>query len=70
MPLFEYQCKNCGRVTTFLESAGKRKDHPCESCGSGNTKRLFSTFAAHAHGAPLRPERCKSCTADSCPMAS
>ena len=71
MPLFEYECTDCGHVTTFLESAGKKTAHACESCGSKNTAKLFSTFAAHAAGAaPDRPEKCRSCTSGSCPMSA
>ena len=44
MPIFEYQCKQCGHVTEFLEEAGSKKSHPCEECGSRATKRIFSTF--------------------------
>ena len=70
MPLFEYECDDCGHVTTFLEAAGKGGPHACEECGSKKTKKAFSTFAAHANGsAPERPEKCRSCTSGSCPMA-
>ena len=70
MPIFEYECTDCGNVTTFLESASKKGAHACESCGSKNTDKLFSTFAAHAAGsAPERPEKCRSCTSGGCPMS-
>jgi len=46
MPIFEYQCKKCGHVTSFLEKADSRKAHACEKCGFGKTEKVFSTFAA------------------------
>ena len=66
MPIFEYECGDCGHVTAFLEKAGKRGDHPCEECGSKRTKKRFSTFAAQS--AP-DAETCPCCTTGSCPMA-
>ena len=48
MPIFEYKCADCGHVTAFLEAAEAKKRHACEKCGSPRTKKLLSTFAAHA----------------------
>lgn len=66
MPLFEYQCKKCGHVTTFLEKANSRQPHACERCGSQDTGKLFSTFAAKvvssSAGAP-------SCPTGTCPLS-
>jgi len=50
MPIFEYQCRKCGHVTSFLEKAGSRKAHACEKCSSRNTEKVFSTFAAKSGG--------------------
>ena len=46
MPIFEYRCKRCGHVTSFLEKAGSEKGRVCEKCGSKATEKLLSTFAA------------------------
>ena len=46
MPLYEYRCRDCGHVTTFLESAKARGQHPCEKCHSARTDKVFSTFSA------------------------
>jgi putative FmdB family regulatory protein len=51
MPIFEYQCKQCGHVTSFLEKAGSTRNHVCEKCGSKATEKLLSTFAARAKSA-------------------
>ncbi len=46
MPIFEYQCKKCGHVTAFLEQAGTKGSHECANCGSTETEKIFSSFAA------------------------
>jgi len=51
MPVYEYRCKKCGHVTSFLEKAGSRRAHICKECGSKSTEKVFSTFAAKAGGA-------------------
>ncbi len=66
MPLFEYQCKECGHVTTFLEKPGARKPHPCEKCGSAETERLLSAFAAH--GGEGASGGGASCPTGTCPL--
>ena len=43
MPGYEYRCRKCGHVTSFLEKAGSRKAHTCKKCGSKNTEKVFST---------------------------
>lgn len=45
MPIFEYQCRDCGRKFEELVSSA---DEPiaCPSCHSANTLKLLSVFAA------------------------
>ena len=50
MPIFEYQCFDCG--TKFEELVLSRREQSenstaCSDCGSSAVERLFSTFAAH-----------------------
>jgi len=66
MPMFEYRCKRCGHVTVFLESAGSRKAHPCEDCGSKATEKVFSTFAAPSSGSGSAGS---SCPTGTCPLS-
>ena len=70
MPLFEYTCGDCGRVTEFLEKAGSRAQHQCEGCGSKGTSKIFSSFSAQS-ASPAPPASCdQSCrTTGSCPFA-
>jgi len=62
MPIFEYRCKKCGHVTSFLERSGGRKVHPCEKCGSKATEKTVSTFATKSSDS--------SSTGSSCPTGT
>ena len=66
MPIFEYKCKKCGHVTSFLEKADKRGSHACEKCGSKSTEKLFSTFAAKSDGPSSSGP---SCPTGTCPLS-
>ncbi|MCD4825835.1 MAG: zinc ribbon domain-containing protein [Phycisphaerae bacterium] len=63
MPLFEYRCKKCSHVTTVLEKAGSKKKHVCEKCGSKETEKIFSTFAAQSGGG-----KAGSCPSGTCSL--
>lgn len=47
MPIYEYKCEPCGRVTEALRSMAAA-DEPltCEHCGSAKTGRMHSVFSA------------------------
>ena len=64
MPIFEYKCAACGHVTSFLEPRGSRKAHKCESCGSADTSKMLSTFAAQSSSS--RPGECATCDGPTC----
>lgn len=51
MPLYEYQCEACGKITENLRKMADA-DAPatCESCGSDKTRRIQSVFAASGGG--------------------
>lgn len=48
MPIFEYRCKDCDKITEYLESRSAKGAHRCPGCGSKRTRRIFSTFAAQS----------------------
>lgn len=66
MPIYDFQCKKCGHVTTFLEQYSSAGEHACEKCGSKQTERLFSTFAAQAAGGS---PSASSCPTGQCPLS-
>ena len=66
MPIFEYRCKKCGHVTSFLEKFNSRQAHACEKCGSKDTAKLLSTFSAKSGGASTDSS---SCPTGTCPLS-
>lgn len=57
MPIFEYQCQDCGHVSEFLEKRAGAHKHKCEQCRGSNLEKLLSSFSV-GHGLP---QICKSC---------
>ena len=51
MPIYEYQCEDCG---TKFEKLVRRGENAvaCPSCGQSHLRTELSTFAAHANGSP------------------
>lgn len=68
MPIFEYRCKKCGHATEFLESADSRRRHKCEKCGSTQTEKLFSAFAARVSSGSASTGS-SSCPTGTCPLS-
>lgn len=71
MPIYEYKCTQCGQVSSFLEKSDSRGDHPCEHCGSTDTVKAFSTFAASSNRASdSKPPSCSGeCASGACPFS-
>ncbi|MEW6686016.1 MAG: zinc ribbon domain-containing protein [Candidatus Edwardsbacteria bacterium] len=47
MPIYEYECLDCGRKTSLLVlSISKVFSPKCSHCGGNKLERLFSRFAA------------------------
>ena len=51
MPLYEYECEKCGKVSTFMEKVYQEpsfwellgfKKRKCEHCGSKNLQKVIS----------------------------
>lgn len=69
MPIFEYHCQDCG--SDFEKLVRKAGDAvSCPSCGDAKPANLeirYSTFAAHANGAPkAAPQPAGGCPAGMC----
>jgi putative FmdB family regulatory protein len=43
MPIYEFECRDCG--ARFEELVGAEAAAACPSCGSRQTRRLYSTVA-------------------------
>jgi putative FmdB family regulatory protein len=49
MPIFEYQCDDCG--TRFEKLVRRSEDSTqCPTCGDNHVTTQYSTFAARANG--------------------
>jgi len=64
MPLFEYECRGCGRHFEHLTRADRQPE--CPSCHGQDLQKLLSVFAAHSDspaksfaGIPAAP--CDTC---------
>ncbi|HXW83838.1 MAG TPA: zinc ribbon domain-containing protein [Candidatus Binataceae bacterium] len=46
MPIFEYECAQCGATTSQVVLGSRRAGRPeCGACGSTRTRRVMSRFA-------------------------
>lgn len=48
MPIYEYRCEDCGRVSSQLVLKAAEETSPaCRDCASPHTRRVMSRFAYH-----------------------
>ncbi len=68
MPIFEYQCGECGHVTEFLERRDSSAGHECEKCHGRNMSRVMSVFSASMDGKSISKGggSCSSCNSGNC----
>ncbi len=62
MPLYEYQCKDCGHINGILV-IGKLNNPVCNSCGSKNMTKKMS---AHSSSSGIRANRVSNAKDISC----
>ena len=67
MPIFEYKCDECGKVSEFLENSGSKAARNCTHCGSKKLRKQFSVFAAQVKEGTSK--RCFGCSDEKCPHA-
>ncbi|MDD5459307.1 MAG: zinc ribbon domain-containing protein [Phycisphaerae bacterium] len=66
MPVFEYKCRNCGKISEFLENVTKKTKKTCPACSEGKLDRQFSVFSAGVSKAG-QSKKCAGCTDHACP---
>ncbi|NPV73935.1 MAG: zinc ribbon domain-containing protein [Pelotomaculum sp.] len=79
MPIFEYKCNDCNRVSEILQLPGHNGEIACKGCGSTNlTKMISAPFLPSSVGKPANDDlKCsasdkecefkdRSCDAGSC----
>ena len=42
MPIYDYECKSCGKITEIFQRTIKEKTVNCSNCGSTKMEKLFS----------------------------
>ncbi|OHB52851.1 MAG: hypothetical protein A2Y07_04430 [Planctomycetes bacterium GWF2_50_10] len=67
MPIFEYKCKECGKVSEFLVNGSSSEKNKCGHCGSGKLEKMFSTFAPKIKEG--QSKKCHGCMDGGCPHA-
>ena len=62
MPVYEYECKDCGVKFEAIRSM-KDADQtiPCQSCKSSKTKRALSLCFSHSEGKDVSAQSSSSC---------
>jgi putative FmdB family regulatory protein len=51
MPIYEYQCGGCSRVSSFLvRNVGEHRTPACPRCGAQEMSRVLSRFSAISRG--------------------
>ena len=62
MPIYEYRCKNCGKISEFLEAVGEgRVERVCEHCGSGELTKIISVSNVSSSGHSIDSQGSKTC---------
>jgi putative FmdB family regulatory protein len=54
MPIFEYECRACGRRVDLLQPLGEAPRRKCPECGKLSLSRLLSTPSFHLRGSGWR----------------
>jgi putative FmdB family regulatory protein len=65
MPIYEYQCTQCGEKFEVRQSIGEDGSKlTCPKCDTQNPKRLFSSFSSP--GSSSSEISCPTCTTGTC----
>jgi putative FmdB family regulatory protein len=68
MPIYEYQCANCGAISEFLINVGKNEPIVCHCCGGAEMNKILSAHSVISgnshrelgHTCCGREERCQT----------
>jgi putative FmdB family regulatory protein len=58
MPLYEYECSDCGKRFDRLVAASAADDAACPRCGAAKVRRLISVIAGLGGSAPDPAPQC------------
>jgi putative FmdB family regulatory protein len=65
MAIFEYKCRECGKISEFLLKSPKEPQVACTHCGSRKMDKQFSVFSPGVKQGDSK--RCHGCSDDTCP---
>ena len=68
MPIYEYQCEQCGEKFEYLAKRLSDKPAACPECNAETLKKLLSTFSPNANVARM-PEP-PACSTGNCPTGT
>ncbi len=67
MPIFEYQCDDCGtEFEKLIRRTSDEAELACPKCGEKHLQQMFSTFAAKASGPTAAAPQGGGCPAGMC----
>ncbi len=62
MPIYEYKCKDCDKISEFLIGVGQEKvEIKCGSCGSKKLEKIFSQSFISTGGHIIGSQGGKTC---------
>jgi putative FmdB family regulatory protein len=61
MPIFEYQCSECGYINEVLVPTADVAAPDCPKCGAKNTQKRFSAFSAVVKNPAAGDTKCHTC---------
>ena len=61
MPIYEYKCLECGKISEYFISANLKEKVVCKHCGSENVKKVFSPVTVLNSEASTNRRKGKTC---------
>jgi len=69
MPVYEYQCSECGKKFEIRQSMGEDGSKlSCPNCSSSNLRRILSSFFSQGSASDISCPTCNSGTCGLPPM--
>jgi len=68
MPIYEYKCDQCGKISEFLVTFGDTRAKTCSHCGAKKLHKQLSVFAPRIKEGDSK--KCLGCTDNTCPHSA